>query len=71
MKLASDEQDFQTWKERASLFVKNEEEKKRKDKRWKRKGDLLKKGNGCVQISPTAVCPAYPKMGASEIGTFT
>lgn len=33
MKLASDEQDFQTWKERANLFVKNEEEKKRKDKR--------------------------------------
>lgn len=69
MKLASDEQDFQTWKERANLFIKNEEEKKRKEKRWK--GDVLKKGNGCVQISPTAVLPAYSEMGASEIGTFS
>lgn len=71
MKLASDEQDFQTWKERANLSVKNEEEKKkRKDKRWKRKGDVLKKGNGCVQISPTALLPAYPEMGDAETGTF-
>lgn len=44
MKLASDEQDFQTWKERANLFVKNEEEKKKKRQKVKEKGGFAQEG---------------------------
>lgn len=44
--------------------------KKKKKKRQKVKEDVLKKGNGCVQISTTALLPAYPEMGDAETGTF-
>lgn len=49
MKLASDEQDFQTWKERANLSVKNEEEKKKE----KTKGD---RERGMCSKREMAVC---------------
>lgn len=44
MKLASDEQDFQTWKERANLSVKNEEEKKKKRQKATEKGGCAQEG---------------------------
>lgn len=61
---------FKPGKKERICLLKMRKKKKRKDKRRQRKGDVLKKGNGCVQISPTALLPAYPEMGDEETGTF-